>query len=121
VSWARGFSPPIANKEAVMYEITLNPEDYGLEALVAGLGGAAVLFDTTERRKWADEIGIFAEKLEELKGKAITLKGLFAGQDPITATPGSLKSLKIQLFQINAALNSSLEMATDLENQIVEK
>ncbi|MFH1982325.1 MAG: hypothetical protein ABIL58_10790 [Pseudomonadota bacterium] len=104
-----------------MYEITLNPEDYGLEALVAGLGGTAVLFGTAERLKWAEEIGIFAEKLEELKGKAVTLKALFAGQDPITASPGSLKGLKIQLFQINAALNSSLEMANDLENQIVRK
>jgi hypothetical protein len=104
-----------------MYEITLNPEDYGLEALAAGLGGEAIPFDSDERRKWADEIGVFAEKLDDLKEKAITLQSLFSGQDPITASPGSLKSLKIQLFQINDALNSSLEMAGDLESQIIKK
>jgi len=104
-----------------MYEITLNPEDYGLEALAAGLNGPAVAFDVEERLKWADEISVFADKLDDLKQKAVTLKSLFSGPDPITATPGSLKSLKIQLFQINNALNSSLEMASDLENQIVKK
>jgi hypothetical protein len=114
-------SPTGYRKEAVMYEITLNPEDYGLEALAAGLGGEAVSFDSDERRKWANEIGIFAEKLDDLKEKAVTLQHLFSGQDPITATPGSLKSLKIHLFQINDALNNSLEMAGDLENQIVKK
>ena len=104
-----------------MYEITINPEDYRLDALAAGLGGTAVLFDTEERQKWAEEIGVFAEKLDELKSKAVTLKTLFAGKDPITATPGSLKTLKIQLFEINNALNSSLEMANSLESQIVKK
>lgn len=104
-----------------MYEITLDPEDYGLEALAAGLGGAAVPFDVDERRKWAAEIGLFADKLDDLKEKAVTLRTLFEGPDPITATPGSLKSLKLQLFQINDALNSSLAMAGDLESQIVKK
>ncbi len=104
-----------------MYEITLNPEDYGLDALAAGLNGTAMAFDVEERLKWADEIGVFADKLDDLKQKAVFLKSLFSGPDPITATPGALKSLKVQLFQINDALNSSLEMAGDLENQIVRK
>jgi hypothetical protein len=104
-----------------MYEITLNAEEYGLEALAEGLGGAPVLFNADERAKWASEIGKFALKLEELKGKAINLQGLLQSEDTITATPVSLKTLKVRMFQINDALNSSLEMAESLEKQIVTK
>lgn len=104
-----------------MYEINLDPEDYGIEALMEGMGNTPVAFDKEDRKKWANEIGAFAVKLDELSDKAKSLQSLFSNGNAITATPASLKTFKIQLFNINDALNSSLELANKIDAQIIQK
>jgi len=104
-----------------MYEINLNPEDYGIEALVEGMGNTPVSFAEEERKKWASEIGAFAIKLDKLSDKAKSLQSLFNSGNAIKATPASLKTFKIQLFNINDALNSSLELASKIDAQILQK
>ncbi len=104
-----------------MYEITLNPEDYGIDALSEGLGNTPVPFAEEDRVKWSREIDIFADKLSELHDKAQTLKHIFESDTTIQATPASLKALKIQLFHINDALQTSMDVASQLEGQIVKK
>jgi len=105
----------------VGYEIIANPEDYGIEALVEGLGGRPVDFPREDRIKWADEVGAFAERLTRLQDKARGLQDLLAGQEALTATPASLKTLKIQLFKINEALNTSMQMVDKLDAEIVPR
>jgi hypothetical protein len=105
----------------VEYEIIANPEDYGIEALVEGLGGSPVDFPRDEREKWATEVGAFAQRLTHLQQKALGLQALLAGGDPLTATPASLKTLKIQLFKINDALNTSMNLVAKLDGEIVAR
>lgn len=108
-------------KEATMYEINLDPKDYGIEALMEGMGSKPVAFDEQDRQKWAREIGAFAVKLDALSDKAKSLQSLFSSGSDIKATPASLKTFKIQLFNINDALTSSLELASKIDPQIVKK
>ncbi len=104
-----------------MYEINLDPKDYGIEALMEGMGNTLVAFNAEDRQKWASEIGDFAVKLDELSDRAKNLQSLFSSGNAINATPASLKTFKIQLFNINDALNSSLEIANKLDAQILQK
>ncbi len=104
-----------------MYEINLDPKDYGIEALMEGMGNSPVAFIEEDRQKWAREIGAFAVKLDELSGKAKSLQTLFSSGNTINATPASLKTFKIQMFNINDALSSSLELAAKIDSQIVQK
>lgn len=101
------------------YEIIADPQDYGIENLVEGLGGGPVAFTAEERNKWASEIGSFAEKLVSLSEKAKNLRKLLESEDAIKATPASLKTLKIQFFRINEALDVAWELANRIECDIV--
>jgi len=104
-----------------MYEINLDPKDYGIEALMEGMGNTPVAVNAEDREKWANEIGAFAGRLDELSNRAKSLQTLFSSSTSIKATPASLKTFKIQMFNINDALNSSLELANKIDSQIVEK
>jgi hypothetical protein len=101
------------------YEIIANPEEYGIEALVEGFGGNPIEFPAGERRKWANEIGTFAQRLQDLSSKAQTLQQWLQGQHAIKATPASLKTLKIQLFKVNDALDNAMGIVGKLESDIV--
>ena len=103
------------------YEIIADPEDYGIEALMEGLGTQPIEFPQDERHKWANEVGIFTDKLTGLTTKARHLKEILESRNRITATPASLKTLKIQLFQINDALDQSLTIADQLQTEIVAR
>ena len=104
-----------------MYEINLDPKDYGIEALMEGMGNNSVAFKEGDRQKWALEIGAFAGKLDELSDRAKSLQTLFSDGNTIKATPASLKTFKIQMFNMNDALSSSLELADKIDSQIVQK
>jgi hypothetical protein len=104
-----------------MYEIIADPKDYGIEALVKGLGENKISFDPDERKRWALEIGIFSEKLDGLSAKAKELKSILVSAEEITATPAALKTLKVQLFNINDALTASIEIAGKLEKEFIKK
>ena len=104
-----------------MYEIIAEPEEYGIEMIVNGLTEKPIFFETDEREKWASEVGMFADRLDGLSEKARGLEKLLNSQATIQATPASLKTLKIQLFNINDALTSSLDLADRLESEIIEK
>ena len=101
------------------YEIIADPKDYGIEAMVEGLGGSKIEFPAEERQKWAVEVGTFAERLSTLSAKAKDLQAWLDGDHAIKATPASLKTLKIQFFKINDALESSLDLVKRLEADIV--
>lgn len=101
------------------YEIIADPKDYGIQNLVEGLGGVPVEFPIEERKKWAAEVGTFSGKLQELNTKTQNLKAWLEGEDAIKSTPASLKTLKIQFFKINEALDKALELAKRLECDIV--
>lgn len=104
-----------------MYEIIANPEDYQIDSLIAGTGNASIELSQDERDTWAKEIINFSERLTEFAKKANQLAGILASGDKISSTPASMKTLKIQLFMINDALNSAIEIADRLESDIVEK
>ena len=104
-----------------MYEIIANPEDYRIGALKEGLGYKPISFPDKDRKKWAEEIGAFVEKLEGFSEKAKELQQVFIGEETIMATPASLKTLKIQLFKINDALNTAIDLAGKVEKEIVKK
>jgi len=104
-----------------MYEIIANPADYNIEALVEGMGYNPIEFPDDERQKWAKEIGIFADRLSGLADKAKYLHDLFTGEEAIVATPASLKTFKVQLFKINDALTTALDLASKVESEIVKK
>lgn len=104
-----------------MYEIIADPEDYGIEILEEGMGNNRVLFPEEERQKWAEEIGAFAAKLTRLAERATGLQKLLAGKEKIVATPASLKTLKVMLFKVNDAMNAALNLAGQIEGQIVRK
>ncbi|OGR12070.1 MAG: hypothetical protein A2277_01370 [Desulfobacterales bacterium RIFOXYA12_FULL_46_15] len=104
-----------------MYEIIANPEDYQIDHLINGTGNANIEISKEEREKWAAEITNFSEKLTEFAKKSNTLAKILSGKEKISATPASLKTLKIQLFMINDALISAIEIADKLEVDIVKK
>jgi len=104
-----------------MYEINLDPKDYGIEALMEGMGNTPTAFNEEDRQKWAHEIGAFAVRLDELSDKAKSLQTLFSSGNAIEATPAALKTFKIQMFNINDALGSSIELAKKIDIQIVQK
>lgn len=104
-----------------MYEIIANPEDYQIDHLINGTGNANIELSQEERNSWAGEIVNFSEKLTDFAQKAKTLAGIFSSSDKISATPASLKTLKIQLFMINDSLNTALEIADKLESDIIKK
>ena len=101
------------------YEIIADPKEYGIEKLVDGLNGTPIEFPAEERAQWATEVGAFAERLNELSGKAKNLQDWLAGDAAIKSTEASLKTLKIQLFKINDALDTSINMVNRLECDIV--
>lgn len=104
-----------------MYEIIADPEDYQIDHLINGTGNANGEIPQDERNKWAGEIMNFSEKLEEFAKKSKELASVFSGQEKISATPASLKTLKIQLFMINDALTSAMDIAGKLESDIIRK
>jgi hypothetical protein len=104
-----------------MYEIIADPADYAIGALEEGLGHRQIFFPDAKRKKWAEEIGAFARKLDDLSEKAKGLQKLLISDTDITATPASLKTFKIQLFKINDALNMAFDLAEKLESDIIKK
>jgi hypothetical protein len=56
-----------------------------------------------------------------LAERATGLRNLLAGKEKIVATPASLKTLKVMLFKVNDAMNSALNLAGQIETQIVKK
>lgn len=104
-----------------MYEIIANPEDYQIDHLINGTGNAYDEISQGERNKWAAEITNFSEKIAEFAKKSKSLAELFSSDEKISATPASLKTLKIQLFTINDALTSAMEIAVKLEDDIIKK
>ena len=108
-------------KENRMYEIIANPEEYRIDHLINGTGNANIELSMEERNKWADEITNFSDKLTQFTQKASQLAKLLSGSEKISATPNSLKTLKIQLFMINDALNKAIEIAQHLESDIIKK
>ena len=104
-----------------MYEIIANPEDYRIGALKEGLGYKLVPFPDDERKRWAEEIELFAIKLDGLSDKTKQLQKLFISEATIMVSPASLKTFKIQLFKINDALDIALYLAKKIELGIVEK
>ncbi|GAB6143996.1 hypothetical protein [Desulfocicer niacini] len=104
-----------------MYEIIANPEDYQIDDLINGTGNAPIEFSQDERLKWAAEIDEFSKKLIGFSEKSKELSRVLSSTSTISTTPASLKTLKIQLFTINDALNSALEIAGKLESDIISK
>ena len=104
-----------------MWEIIAEPHDYGIDALVEGMGNKNITFEAKERGKWAQEIGGFVDRIEGLADKSRQLQEIFQGQESIAATPASLKTMKVQLFKINEALNTALNLAGQIEDDIVRK
>lgn len=104
-----------------MFEIIANPEEYQIDNLINGTGNANTELSQEERNKWAGEIVNFSEKLAEFAKKSEGLAKLLSGNEKISATPASLKTLKIQLFIINDYLNKAIGIAENLESDIVKK
>jgi hypothetical protein len=104
-----------------MFEIIANPDDYAIGALEEGFGHRQILFPDDTRKKWADEISTFAQKLDDLSEKAKGLKKLLLSDAEIKATPASLRTFKVQLFKINDALNIAFNLAEKLESEIIKK
>lgn len=108
-------------EESTMYEIIANPEDYQIDDLIKGTGNAPISFSGEERKQWAVEIDAFSHKLVQFSERSQELAKVFKGTESITTTPSSLKTLKIQLFKINEALNKALEISKKLESDIIPK
>ena len=104
-----------------MYEIIARPENYQIDHLVNGTGTGNIEIPAKDREDWAKEIKAFSEKIYKLADKSKQLSELFSGDHAISATPASLKTLKIQLFTINDRLKNAIEIAGKLELDIVEK
>lgn len=104
-----------------MYEIIANSADYAIGALEEGFGHGQISFPDNKRKKWAEEVGAFVQKLDGLSDKAKNLQKLLSSESVIMATPASLKTFKVQLFKINDALNTALNLAQKLEADIVKK
>ncbi len=104
-----------------MYEIIANPEDYQIDHLINGTGNANGEISKEDREKWAREIVNFSEKIETFARKSKAMAALFSGTEKISAKPASLKTLKIQLFMINDALTTAMDIADKLEADIIKK
>ena len=104
-----------------MYEIIADPNDYTIGALEEGFGHRQIVFPEDKRKRWADEIDAFAQKLNDLSEKAKRLQNLLMSDADITATPDSLRIFKDQLFKINDALNIAFHLAERLESEIIKK
>ena len=78
-----------------MFEIIANPEDYQIDHLINGTGNANIEISKEERDNWAGEIVNFSEKLSGFAKKSKELAKLLSGPEKISATPASLKTLKI--------------------------
>ncbi len=104
-----------------MYEIIANPEDYQIDHLINGTGNAHIEIPAEDRQKWSAEIEQFCDKLLGLAEKSKTLAKVLSSNEPMSATPASLKTLKIQLFTINDSLNKAVEIADRLESDIIKK
>jgi hypothetical protein len=104
-----------------MFEIIANPEEYQIDHLINGTGNANIELSKDERNKWAEEIVNFSEKLTEFAKQSEKLAKVLSGTEKISATPASLKTLKIQLFMINDSLNKAIDIANHLEADIIKK
>ncbi len=104
-----------------MWEIIADPKEYGIEVLEEGINNRQEAFENQERMMWAEEIGTFAIKMSSLAEKAKQLQQLLISKDQIVATPASLKTLKIQMFKINDAMTTTLELAQKIESEIIKK
>ena len=104
-----------------MFEIIANPEEYQIDHLINGTGNANIELSQEERNNWAGEIVNFSDKLTEFAKKSGKLAKLLSGTEKISATPASLKTLKIQLFMINDSLNKAIGIAEHLESDIIKK
>ena len=104
-----------------MWEIIADAKEYGIEVLEEGINNRQEAFEDQDRTRWAEEIGTFAIKMSGLAEKAKQLQQLLISGDQIVATPASLKTLKVQLFKINDAMTTTLELAQKIESQIIKK
>ena len=104
-----------------MWEIISDPKDYGIEILEEGINNRQKSFEDQDRMRWAEEIGTFAVKMSTLAEKAKQLQQLLISKDQIVATPASLKTLKVQMFKINDATTTALEVARKIESEIIKK
>ena len=59
--------------------------------------------------------------MSNLAEKAKQLQELLISEDQIIATPASLKTLKVQMFKINDAMTTALEVAEKIESEIIKK
>ena len=104
-----------------MWEIIADAKEYGIEVLEESINNRQEAFEDQDRTRWAEEIGTFAVKMSGLAEKAKQLQQLLISADQIVATPASLKTLKVQLFKINDAMTTTLELAQKIESQIIKK
>jgi len=104
-----------------MWEIIADAKEYGIEVLEEGINNRQEAFEDQDRTRWAEEIGTFAIKMSGLAEKSKQLQQLLISGDQIMATPASLKTLKVQLFKINDAMTTTLELARKIESQIIKK
>jgi len=104
-----------------MWEIIADAKEYGIEVLEEGINNRQETFEDQDRTRWAEEIGTFAIKMSGLAEKAKELQQLLISGDQIVATPASLKTLKVQLFKINDAMTTTMELAQKIESQIIKK
>ena len=103
-----------------MWEIIADPKEYGIEVLEEGINNRQEAFENQERMMWAEEIGTFAIKMSGLAEKAKQLQQLLISEDQILATPASLKTLKVQMFKINDAMTTAIEVAEKIESEIIK-
>jgi hypothetical protein len=104
-----------------MWEIIADAKEYGIEVLEEGINNRQEAFEDQDRTRWAEEIGTFAIKMSSLAEKAKQLQQLLISEDKIVATPASLKTLKVQMFKINDAMTTTMELAQKIESEIIKK
>ncbi len=103
-----------------MWEIIADAKEYGIEVLEEGINNRQEAFGDQDRTRWAEEIGTFANKMSSLAEKSKQLQQLLISEDKIVATPASLKTLKVQMFKINDAMTTALEVAQKIEDEIIK-
>ena len=103
-----------------MWEIIADAKEYGIEVLEEGINNSKEAFEDQERSRWAEEIGTFAIKMSSLAEKAKQLQQLLISEDQIVATQASLKTLKVQMFKINDAMTTAIEVAEKIESEIIK-
>jgi hypothetical protein len=104
-----------------MWEIIADAKEYGIEILEEGIANRQMSFEDQDRMRWAEEIGTFAIKMSSLAEKAKELQQILISGDQILATPASLKTLKVQMFKINDAMTTTLELAQKIESEFIKK